>query len=230
MSVFNQERARTYDASARTTMPGYEALHEMARDGLAAYVDPDQPARVLLLGVGTGYEAEQLQQRFPLWKLIGVDPSEPMLEVARQRLGDRVELRQGVLDDFDDLMELDAVLSIGVLHHLSTREEQPLWIRSIGRRLRVGGVLLLGCQVGPYRAEGPRMRTLQARWQTLGGNAEQMAERMRAFQTMTLPPDRSALDAWVQDSGLTLPESLFRTGYFQLLAAEKARAVVHQAG
>ncbi|MBX3166504.1 MAG: class I SAM-dependent methyltransferase [Candidatus Eremiobacteraeota bacterium] len=221
MSVFNQERARTYDAGARTSMAGYEALHDMARDGLAGYLDPHKPARVLLLGVGTGYEAEQLQQRFPTWQLIGVDPSEPMLNLARQRLTG-VDLRLGVLDDFADLVELDGVLSVGVLHHLPTREEQPEWVRSIGQRLRPGGVALVGCQVGPYQDDSPQLRALQARWRHLGGlTSKDLEERVRLFLTHTLPPTRRQLDEWYRKAGLSKPETLFSTAYFQLLAALK---------
>ncbi len=220
MSVFDEERARNYDAGARTVMAGYEGLHEMARDGLAAYLEPDRPARVLLLGVGTGYEAEHLQQRFPAWQLIGVDPSEPMLNLARRRLTG-VELRLGVLDDFADLVELDGVLSVGVLHHLPTREEQPLWIRSIGQRLRPGGVALVGCQVGPYEVDSARLHALRGRWRHSGQGPQEIEEKTRLFLTHTLPPSRDQLDEWYRAAGLSIPETLFSTAYFQLLAAWK---------
>lgn len=220
MSVFNEERARTYDAGARTYMAGYESLHDMARDGLAAFIDPQHNARLLLLGVGTGYEAEQLQQRFPAWKLIGVDPSEPMLSLARQRL-DEVELRQGVLDDFEDLTELDGVLSIGVLHHLPDRAQQPTLIHSIGRRLRRRGVVLIGCQIGPYQEGSARLKALQARWRYQGMATEEIEERARLFLTQTLPPTREQLEEWYRAAGLSSPEPLFSTAYFQLLAAHK---------
>ena len=221
MSIFDQQRAHTYDAGARTVMAGYEALHEMARDGLAGYLDPHQPARVLLLGIGTGYEAELLLQRFPAWQLVGVDPSEPMLDKARQRLKG-VELRLGVLDDFPDLTGLDGVLSVGVLHHLPSREEQPLWIRSIGQRLRSNGALLIGCQVGPYQESSARLRSLQARWRHLGMVGEDIEQKTRLFLTHTLPPTREQIDEWYQSAGLSQPECLFSTGYFQLLAAHKS--------
>ena len=220
MSVFDEERARTYDSGARTYMAGYESLHDMARDGLAAYINPAQSARLLLLGVGTGYEAEQLQQRFPAWQLIGVDPSEPMLSFARERLSG-VDLRLGVLDDFDDLTELDGVLSVGVLHHLPSREHQPTLIQSIGRRLRSGGAVLIGCQVGPYQEGSARLKALQARWRHQGMAAEEIEERARLFLTQTLPPTREQLDEWYRFAGLSSPEPLFSTAYFQQLAAHK---------
>lgn len=221
MSVFDAERAKSYDAGARNVMAGYEALHEMARDGLAACLNPDGPARVLLLGVGTGYEAEELGKRFPHWSLVGVDPSEPMLEMARKRLGSGVELRLGVLEDFSDLTNLDGVLSVGVLHHLSSRDEQLDWILSIGRSLRPGGAFLTGCQVAPYSEDSLRMRTLQARWRYLGHSQVEVRERTQMFVTHTLPPQPDMLEEWYAQAGLSSPERLFSTAYFQLLAALK---------
>lgn len=77
MSVFDEQRARVYDAGARTIMPGYEALHEMAREALAGALDEQASARLLLLGLGHPIQAEQIGQRFPRWRWTGVDPSEP---------------------------------------------------------------------------------------------------------------------------------------------------------
>ncbi|MBS2040598.1 class I SAM-dependent methyltransferase [bacterium] len=219
MSVFDQQRARTYDAGARTVMAGYEALHEMSRDALAACLEPERPARVLLLGVGTGYEAEELSKRFPNWHLTGVDPSEPMLAEARKRLGDSLELRLGVLEDFPDLAGLDAVLSIGVLHHLSNRQQQQDWLMAIGRSLRPGGVFLTGCQVAPYSETSLRMRALQARWRWSGYSEDEVRERTQMFVTHTLPPDRALLEQWYAAAGLSSPEVLFSTAFFQLLGS-----------
>jgi tRNA (cmo5U34)-methyltransferase len=221
MSVFNEERARTYDHGARTYMPGYEALHETARHSLTAFLDRNAPARVLLLGVGTGYEAEQLLQFCPQWTLIGVDPSAPMLEVAQQRVGSSVELRTGVLQDFPDLTELDAVLSIGVVHHLGSREQQVALINELGRRVRPGGALLVGCQVGPYAADSARGGALKSRWRELGMSPQEVEERMRLFLSQTLPPTPTDLQTWYADAGFSPPEPLFTTGYFRLLAAQR---------
>lgn len=217
MTGFDAERAKTYDQTARTTLPGYEALHEMARHALAACLG-DRPARVLLLGVGTGYEAEQLRRYFPQWRLTGVDPAEPMLSQARFRLGPDADLRHGVLDDFPDLDPLDGVLSIGVLHHLSSRAEQSGLVASVGRRLRPGGPLVLGAQVGPYPLDSLRLRALQARWQEQGHPVE---EKTQLFRTHTLPPDPALLAEWYRAAGLTPPEVVYSTGFFQLVAAVK---------
>lgn len=219
MSVFDEQRARVYDAGARTIMPGYEALHEMAREALAGALDKQAAARLLLLGVGTGFEAEQIGQRFPRWRWTGVDPSEPMLAVARQRLGGEADLRLGVVEDFDDLVELDAIVSVGVLHHLSSREQQREWVLSLGRRMRVGGTLLIGCQVGPYAEDSLRMRSLRARWLRLG--ERDIDERMRLFMTHTLAPDWPLLEELYSAAGLSSPERLFSTAYFELLAASR---------
>lgn len=169
MSDFDQQRARTYDAGART--------------------------------------------------VVAVDPSEPMLAEARKRLGDSLELRIGVLEDFPDLAGLDAVLSIGVLHHLSNRQQQQDWLLAIGRSLRPGGVFLTGCQVAPYSETSLRMRALQARWRWSGYSEDEVPERTQMFVTHTLPPDRAMLEQWYAAAGLSSPEVLFSTAFFQLLGS-----------
>lgn len=224
MTLFNEERARSYDAGARTFLPGYEALHETVRDALTAELSPDASARVLLLGVGTGFEALHLHQRCPNWKLVGVDPSAPMLAVARQRLDQQVELRQGVIDDFADLQQLDAIVSVGVLHHLPTRAEQPAWIATLGSRLRPGGTLLLATHIGLLRADAPQFRVMQSRWRHAGASDADIAQRTEAMTNLILPPGPEELRAWYGQAGLTPPAILFSTGYFHLLAATRSPA------
>lgn len=56
------------------------------------------PGRILEIGCGTGSNLLALGRRFPAAKLVGVDGSCRMLEVARRKLrhfGDRVELIEG---------------------------------------------------------------------------------------------------------------------------------------
>ncbi len=210
MSTFD-DRANSYDANARTVMPGYEALHEMARATLKAYLQAD--AKVLLLGIGTGYEAEQLPQS---WRLVGVDPSGPMLKKARERLGDRVDLREGILEDFPELIEFDAALSVGVLHHVQDGERL---VAETSRRLKKSALLVLGSHVGPMRADAAATKALETYW---GLPPEEAAERTRFCYSHIRAPDLSDLEMWFRAAGLSDLEPLFRIAYFQLFAAFKS--------
>ncbi|MBT6278026.1 MAG: class I SAM-dependent methyltransferase [Chromatiales bacterium] len=78
-------------------------------DDLAKLLQPG--ARILEVGVGTGLLAEALVDRG--FEVTGVDHTEEMLELARERLGDRVPLYQADVITFDLGERFDAVISNG---------------------------------------------------------------------------------------------------------------------
>jgi len=94
-------------------------------------------ARVLDAGCGPGFYAEELLARGA--EVVAVDFSEPMLELARKRLGPSIDVRRVDLRDalpFADA-EFDLIVCPLVLHHLEDRL-QPL--REFHRVLRAGGL------------------------------------------------------------------------------------------
>ena len=148
MSGFDSARAAEYDKTAKKSIIGYEALYEIVMAVLAGH--PKE--RVLVLGAGTGKEAILLKQLFADVEVVAVDPSEPMLDVARAKIeaaGLEIDVRCGRLEDFEDLTGLDAVVMIGVLHHLSGPPEQKALLTRLKSCLRPNGLLILGCHVGP---------------------------------------------------------------------------------
>lgn len=57
------------------------------------------------------------------WDFVAIDPSAPMLDLAREHLAkaevsDRVETVLGAVADLDRAPSFDAAIMIGVLHHL----------------------------------------------------------------------------------------------------------------
>jgi tRNA (cmo5U34)-methyltransferase len=82
MSTFDTARAATYDQGANAAIIGHDALYEVVMAVLAGH----SMRRVLVLGAGTGKETIMLRSRYPQLELVAVDPSEPMLEVAREKL------------------------------------------------------------------------------------------------------------------------------------------------
>jgi len=84
---------------------------------------------VLDLGVGSGLVAEAVLERLPDAHLVGIDFSQPMLDLARRRLarfGSRATLQHG---DLSQLARLElpripyrAAISVQTLHHLSGRD------------------------------------------------------------------------------------------------------------
>jgi tRNA (cmo5U34)-methyltransferase len=105
----------------------------------------DAQIRVLDVGTGQGLVASRLLDAFPASSAIGLDVSEQMGEIARDRMahyGDRFAF---VLGDFldgglpDQLMgSLDVVVSSRALHHVPVDQKQLLYATIFGA-LRSGG-------------------------------------------------------------------------------------------
>ena len=127
------------------------------------------------LGTGTGYLLPTLGSHFR--RVIGVDMSEPMIELARQNLagGDfkHVELRHGPLEKLPiETGEVDLAVALLMLHHLANIEAG---LREIHRILKPGGRLLL-VEIHPYENERFRVAMGDRR---AGVDAEEMMAKLR---------------------------------------------------
>lgn len=135
------------------------------------------------LGTGTGYLLPTLGAHFR--KVIGIDMSQPMLALARNRLGEAgvegVELRHGALEALPlQDGEADLALALLMLHHLPEIESA---LREIRRTLKPGGRLLI-VELHPY--ENERFRTA-------------MGDRRAG-----VPAEK--LEAWIKAAGFEAPE------------------------
>jgi len=136
--------AESFDRSARA----YEKLVALNRAGSERLVAalPDGPyARVLDVGCGTGFATMRVVERGGVREVVGVDPSQPMLEVFAEHLAAHPEIapdlrattaeHTGVPDGWADL-----VVCAMALHWMPDR---PAAIREMARALRPGGVLAI---------------------------------------------------------------------------------------
>jgi SAM-dependent methyltransferase len=84
--------------------------------------EPDRSVRVLDAGCGTGNTMLALARQMPEAQFLGIDLSQPSLDVARAAVAEvglgNVRVRQGDLrEPLDDEEPFDVVLCMGVLHH-----------------------------------------------------------------------------------------------------------------
>lgn len=146
--MWNQpESAREWDAGGGAALPtrGEQqqillALLGEARIGARAVVD---------LGVGSGLVAEAVLEAFPNATVVGIDSSEPMLELARERLarfGPRVQLVRHDLAEIGELAlpagRYAAVFSVQTLHHLEDARKATVIAWSAGL-LDAGGSIVI---------------------------------------------------------------------------------------
>ena len=131
----------SYAERARRSVPGLDVLHGIVEQILAESVPND--GRVLVVGAGGGLELTFLAERHEGWTFDGVDPSAPMLDLARERMGplaSRAALHEGYVADAPE-GPFDAATCLLTLHFLP-REERLRTLREIRRRLRPGAPLV----------------------------------------------------------------------------------------
>ena len=113
-------------------------------DTLLTWVANQVPVQssVIDLGCGTGNLSVRLDSPSAL---IGVDISQKMVDIAKGKLAAfRCEFRiADLLECFDDLPVVDAIVSTYAIHHLRADEKRALF-QHIWDHLRVGGVAALG--------------------------------------------------------------------------------------
>jgi trans-aconitate 2-methyltransferase len=116
-------------------------LEAMGREVLDR-LDLNGDERVLDAGCGTGRVTAALLERLPRGEVVAVDGSPAMVERARERLGDEIELRVA------DLLELaldrpaDAILSTATFHWIADHERLFARLRDV---LKPGGRLVAQC-------------------------------------------------------------------------------------
>lgn len=183
---FDQDRSGNYDLDISKAIPGYEALHNMAQSLLQTNVSSS--AKLLIVGSGTGMELINFCQN-DRWSLIGVDPSEDMMTIAKQKLTiakllERVYLHTGYVDTLPKTELMDAATLILVMHFVRDDGSKLKLLKSIAQRLKPEGKIILvdlyGDKSASYFAE------FKKAWQNLyfsqlEGNAK--AEAIAKFET-----------------------------------------------
>lgn len=143
MSSFHDAAAVAHYAQGPVRqVPGFHALHRMTELLLAERVPAD--GRVLVLGAGGGLELKAFADARPGWRFTGVDPSAPMLALAKQTLGplaSRVDFVEGEIDAAP-LEAFDAATCLLTLHFL-TVEQRLHTLGELHRRLKPGAPLVV---------------------------------------------------------------------------------------
>lgn len=126
---------------------------------------------VLDAGCGSGRVTMMLLERLPRGRVIAVDGSPSMIDAARQRLGDQVDLRVTNLLELELEEPVDAVLSTATFHWIHDHDRLFCQLR---RALRDDGRLVAQCggagnlahvhAIAAPVADQPRFDTYLAGW------------------------------------------------------------------
>ena len=99
------------------------------------------PKRVMDFGCGTGMSLSLLADIFNAEQVVGLDPSEESLAVARESIGSR-PVQLATPAQYLPKQDLDLVFCNGVFHHIP-EAERPAAIDYIYRSLRPGGMFAM---------------------------------------------------------------------------------------
>lgn len=127
--------------SAKTKTAPFNALYE--RPAMMRLIGDVSGKHVFDAGCGHGYYAEQMIEGGAA-RVVGIDASRKMVELAKARLGERVELHVadvgGALDEFADEGSMDLVICPLVLHYI---DDLSAPLGAFAKLLRPGGALVL---------------------------------------------------------------------------------------
>lgn len=214
-AIFDQQAAN-YDKQWAKTAAIRNCLHFLLESQFAKL---PADARILCVGAGTGTEIAHLALKNPGWRFTAVEPSEPMLEVCRQRaeaegFADRCYFHEGYLDSLPATEAHHAATCFLVSQFMLEPQVRADFFRGIAGRLKPGSLLAstnLASDVNSAEYE-----VLLQAWMAMMAGADITAEaieRMRkayAHDVAVLPPERIA--SIIKDGGFELPVPFFQAG------------------
>lgn len=137
-----------YEQSIALKIPGYSHMHDLMERLLAASFANNNDIHILVAGAGGGKEVALLASRHAGWTLTGVDPSQPMLQLAERRVaeagsGSRVKLQPVTVEELPEDIVYDGATSMLMLHFLQGMEAKRLFLTGLAARLKPGAPLII---------------------------------------------------------------------------------------
>lgn len=177
MSFSDPAAVANYAEGPPRFVPGFTDMQRMARVLLAERAPCD--ARVLVLGAGGGLELAAFADGQSGWTFDGVDPSAPMLALARQATvahAARIRLHEGFIDAAPD-GPFDAAACLLTMHFMPAPERSHA-LHAIHARLRPGSpFVVMHLSAGRDAAGRARWLARDAAFAIANGIDPEMAQR-----------------------------------------------------
>ncbi|MBN9415309.1 MAG: class I SAM-dependent methyltransferase [Candidatus Eremiobacteraeota bacterium] len=204
---FDQQPFVTHYAEGPPRMvPGFAGLQRMT--WLLLKERAPAQANILVLGAGGGLELKFLAEAEPDWKFEGIDPSQPMLDLAAQTLGplaERVTLTPGRVESAAPGPFHGATCLL--TFHFIPLEERRHTLQQLRRRLLTGAPLV----VAHLSVPEPNRQQWISRYLAFSGAPDSHETRTRLETQLTiLTPDQD--EALLREAGF-LDVHLFYTGF-----------------
>jgi tRNA (cmo5U34)-methyltransferase len=213
---FDTSRASEYEQQSRIALAGYDACHELAACMLAASLGSGTSAHILVVGAGGPANEVTIAGRLePNWRFTAVDPSQPMLDIASDRIAEaglteRATVTLGTVESLPSDAVFDAATLIGVLHHLPGNEAKREILRSIAARLKPGAPLVLAANCFAYESEPLLLAAWSERWRMQGATPDEVKAKLaKILQGADPPHSEEAVAALLGEAGFGKPLRFF---------------------
>lgn len=140
-----------YARLAEQFIPGRQAIFAIVEASLIELLGQG-PRKILVLGAGGGEEILCLGRDNPDWSFVGVDTYEPMVDLARRRIGEtpiaaRSRVHATPIDALDDA-DFDAATCILTAHFVPDDGQKLAFFKAARSRLKPGAPLAIVDGVG----------------------------------------------------------------------------------
>ena len=216
-AVFDATAAR-YDRDRMKLIPGHEAFYAAALELI-----PTDAMRIVELGAGSGLFSAMLRAAFPEAHLTLIDFSEPMLSLAKARLGDDAQVTFMLADYTVEPLPngCDAIVSSLSIHHLEDERKRAL-LQRILEALKPGGLC-----VNADHIAGPTVEleeVYQLRWladvRALGATEQQISDSLYRQQEDRRTPVAVQL-AWMREAGFADVDCWYKCSSFAVMAGRR---------
>lgn len=213
--TFDERTAEVFDDMVSRSVPLYPELQKMLVQLGSRFAQGG--SKIYDLGCATGTTLLGLAKRVPeSVNLIGVDLSKPMLEETAKKLrkyglSERCELRQGDVNDQQDLKDASVVIMAWTLQFVRPMRRDAL-IRNIHLNLRPNGALILTEKVlGPDAALNRLYIDLYLDYKREQGYSElEIAKKREALENVLIPYRVDENVELLQRNGFRLVDVFFR--------------------
>lgn len=222
---FDGDYGRAYRQRIRSSVPGYDAMLEIAAAAMAQAAATGGPAgSVLVVGPGLGEELPPLLTALPTAHFTLLEPSEQMRQACAARIAaagasERCQLLAQGLEAGAPPPggPFDAVLCLNVLHLMPPERQRPL-LQSLATAVPAGGALLLGAY--SESASGADfaglMAVARARLQQLGLSEALIEQLMASRNSLVFSLEQSLLETILAEAGMEPPLLLLQSLFSRL--------------
>ncbi len=229
MDPLSDTAAARYDRIAQLLIPGYSSLARLGVALLATSpLGATSGASILVAGCGTGAELLEARRQRPDWHLTAIDPSEAMLEAARERLssegldGDEgIQWQATRLEDLETpslarpATGFDGALAVLVLQGLPDDGSKLRFLTALSGSLRPGGqVLLVDLMQGEKSSLQKQLAAARLAFQRAAGPVPGVDKAndgsLHGLTEAVHPIGSSRLASLVEAAGFSDPAPVFR--------------------